>query len=183
VDTQLAERLKVADNLLAQRNIEMAGTVLGVLKERYPHNEEVMERLAKLAELRLHGQFIAAPPPIGDTTRRGYAGLAEGAANEIVAAQYGIGEQREFVPASRGAIAGVIVVFMLILGGVAFWGQSRLKAGYAARPYTPPSNPISEFNNDMHAAQQKEAESYKKALEEQKEIQKRTDEGAEVWQK
>jgi hypothetical protein len=43
--------------------------------------------------------------------------------------------------------------------------------------------PITELNNDMNAAQKKEMETYKKAVESQIEIQKHTDEGAEIWQK
>jgi hypothetical protein len=48
----LEERLRVADNLLAENNLEMAGAVLNALKERHPENDEVMTRVDKLAEMR-----------------------------------------------------------------------------------------------------------------------------------
>jgi hypothetical protein len=151
---ELAERLKVVDKLLAERNVDIAGAVLGTLKERYPDNEEVITRLATLSELRKNGNPAI---PIPQVRQENFP--------------------TNFAPKPRLSLL-IPVVILAVLGGGLFLVKTQLTSALAISV-----QPITEFNDDMNAAQKKEIETYKKAVESQTEIQKRTDEGAEIWQK
>jgi hypothetical protein len=155
---ELAERLKVVDKLLAERNVDIAGAVLGTLKERYPDNEEVITRLATLSELRKNGNSAI---PIPQVPQENFP--------------------TNFAPKPRLSPLtsfGIYVVILAVLGGGLFLVKTQLASALATSV-----QPITEFNDDMNAAQKKEIETYKKAAESQTEIQKRTDEDAEIWQK
>jgi hypothetical protein len=68
-----------------------------------------------------------------------------------------------------------VVVCLCLVASMGVWVTSRIMAIRTV--------PLTEFHNDVNAAQKAEVKSYHKALEAQGEIQKRTDEGATAWQK